>query len=377
MCRAPAHGGFTLVELMVGLALGMMATLAIFSTVSSFESQRRVTGSSVDMQQNGLLALYSIEQDIRMAGFGLIDSTTTPGEMPCTRINAYNPGSVFDSAPVVVANGGAGTDIITVNRMDSDTGGIVTGGHAAKVSAALGAGAVPAAIALDTSKALHANDYILVSETGQDCSLLKVSASPSDSLGAGGVDVVPVGNAAGDTAQHPDFPGYGASAIVANLGQAGPAFSTTKYQIDENYDMVRSEDGGATWNVVASNIVVVVAQYGIADAGTQSVSCWTDAADKTSATDCSAGTNWAAPADAEVRRIKAIRVAIVARSVQLMPKTNGACTTTTAAPVAWTDSTGSSTPPVIDLTEIPDWGCYRYKVYQTIIPVRNVIWGGL
>jgi type IV pilus assembly protein PilW len=195
------------------------------------------------------------------------------------------------------------------------------------------------------------------------------------------VDVAPVGNANGDTAQNPAFPNYGAnaavSAVVTNLGQTDLTFSTTKYQIDNNYDLVRSEDGGATWKVVAGNIVAVVAQYGIANAGSQSVNCWTDAVDKTSATDCSAGKNWAAPADAEIRRIKAIRVAIVARSAQLIPKTNGACTTTTAAPVAWVDSTGSSTPPVIDLAGIPDWGCYRYKVYQTIIPVRNVIWGGL
>ncbi|HZW26483.1 MAG TPA: PilW family protein [Gallionella sp.] len=381
MSRTHAQDGFTLIELMVGLVLGMIATLAIFSTVSSFESQRRVTGSGVDMQQNGLLALYSIEQDIRMAGYGLIDTTTTPGDLPCTRIDAYSPASVFSSAPVLIANGSAGTDIITVNRLDSDTGGIVTGGHAARVSAALGAGVVPTAIQLDTSKALRTNDFILVSESGLDCSLLKVSASPSATIGASGVDVVPAGNASGDTTQHPAFPNYGASAavsaVVTNLGPGDPAFATTKYQINGNYDLIRSEDGGANWNAVASNIVAVAAQYGIADVGGQSVNCWTDAVDKTSATDCAGGKNWAAPASAELRRIKGIRVAIVARSAQLMPKTNGVCTTTTTAPVAWVDSTGSSVPPVIDLTAIPDWGCYRYKVYQTIIPVRNVIWGGL
>ena len=73
--------GFTLIELMVGMALGLLASLAIFTAVTSFETQRRVTAAGADMQQNGLLALYFLEQDLRMAGFGLIDASTDPGRL--------------------------------------------------------------------------------------------------------------------------------------------------------------------------------------------------------------------------------------------------------------------------------------------------------
>ena len=373
-----AQRGVTLIELMIGLALGLIASLAIFSTISSFEAQRRTTASGMDMQQNGLMALYSIDQDIRMAGFGLIDSSTTPGSMPCSKINAYGTNSVWNSAPVVIANNAsAGNDIITVNRLNSDTGGIVTGGKAAGLAANMNSG--DTSISVDTSEALHTNDFILVSQANLDCSLFKVSAIPS----ATSVTVVNVANAIGDTTQTPTFPASGysaaASAVIADLGAASsasaantfgstnpaitPTFATTKYQINTNLDLIRTEDNGTTWNTVASNIVAIAAQYGVANAGSPTVNCWTDA----TGTACS-GSNWANPPPADVRRIKAIQVAIVARSNQPA----GSCTASTQ-PTTWAGITAN-------LSGIANWGwggCYRYKVYQTIIPIRNVIWGNL
>ena len=47
--------------------------------------------------------------------------------------------------------------------------------------------------------------------------------------------------------------------------------------------------------------------------------------------------------------------------------------TTNFGPCAWRDD--STNPgPIIDLRGDPDWQHYRYKVYQTIIPLRNSIW---
>lgn len=379
--------GVTLIELLIGLALGLLASLAIFSTISAFEAQRRTTGSGADMQQNGLLALYSIEQDIRMAGYGLIDTTSTPGNLPCAKINAYNPSSVFNGAPVIITNGSTGNDIIAINRLNSDTGGIVTGGLAAHVSAPFSAAG---ALSLDTNVALNANDFIIVSQPGLDCTLLKVT-SVNSSL-TGGVVVQSAGNAQGDTSQTPNaFPGYAAvgaaaSAVVINLGPnstvssttfgsttdstINPTFSTTKYRIQPNannssYDLQRTTDNWTTNSIVASNIVNVSAQYGISDAppgapalAPQNVTHWIDASGSVYG-----GTNWATLSSvADVKRIKAIRVGIVARSAKME-----ACNTTTSAPY-WFGGQ-------IDLSGMTNWQCYRYKIYQTVIPIRNVIWG--
>ena len=324
-----AQRGFTLIEMLVGLALGLLASLAIFTTVSSFETQRRVTASGADMQQNGLLALYFLEQDLRMAGFGLIDASTTPGSLPCVKLNGVN------IAPVSIADGGAGSDTLTTHRLDSDTGGIVTGGGAAKLTSPLSATSSITSLTVDTNQAIHLNDYLLIPDASRNCTQLQATS-------------LPVADAT--------IPG---TATLINLGQTAAAIPALQYRVNANNNLEHSTDSGTTWSSVADNIVNMQAQYGIANAGSQSISCWTDATGSA----CN-GSDWANPSAADINRIKAIRVAAVARSGQ---KT--ASTTTTVAP-SWFGG-------AIDLRADANWGSYRYKVYQTVIPVRNVIWGNL
>lgn len=346
--------GFTLIELMIGLALGLIASLAIFSTISTFESQRRATGSGADMQQNGLFALYTIEQDIRLAGFGLIDASTHT--LPCTQING------LDVAPVTLTDG-TGSDTIAIHRLDSVTGGMVTGSQAAMLTSALSASPTLASIVVDTVKAIHANDYLLVpglnAGASYDCSLIQATSLPA---------VAPA-------------PQPAPTASLIDLGSVAPAFSELSYAVNAAYDLVQSNAqfnsaslswGAATANPVANNIVNVQAQYGVSDPGNPSAGlCWTDAAGKTTcpATNPTPGADWSAPPAIDIKRIQAIRVAIVARNAQIAP----GCTDTTA-PVSYATLVAKN--PV----GIANWGwsgCYRYKVYQTIIPIRNVIWGGL
>jgi type IV pilus assembly protein PilW len=61
----------------------------------------------------------------------------------------------------------------------------------------------------------------------------------------------------------------------------------------------------------------------------------------------------------------------VARSAQYEKPESGTCRTTTADTVkSW--STWAS----FDTSRYPaDWQCYRYKVFETVVPLRNAIWG--
>jgi len=352
--------GFTLIELMVGMALGLLASLAIFTAVSSFETQRRVTAAGADMQQNGLLALYFLEQDLRMAGFGLIDASTNPGRLPCVKLNGVG------IAPVSIADGGVGSDTITTHRLDSDTGGIVTGGGVTKLTSAIGG---INAITVDTNKAIHLNDYLLLPDAAQNCTQLKVTSLPAVlpvRLGTPAVAAAPaipaipgVSPAVPAVTAVPAVMAVPATASIINLGQTAASIPAEQYRISANANLEHSTDGGTTWSTVAANIVNLQVQYGIAAAGSQSVTCWTNATGN-----ACAGTNWANPPAADIARIKAIRVAIVARSSQ-----RAAAGTTTVAP-DWFGGT-------IDLSADANWQSYRYKVYQTIIPIRNVIWGKL
>ena len=92
--------------------------------------------------------------------------------------------------------------------------------------------------------------------------------------------------------------------------------------------------------------------------------------------------NWLAPVAANVARIKAVRVAVVARSsLKERPSTpGGVCDATPSASAPnYPQWAGGA----IDVTKNPDgtanadWMCYRYKVYQTTIPLRNIMWANI
>lgn len=120
---------------------------------------------------------------------------------------------------------------------------------------------------------------------------------------------------------------------------------------------------------VVAGILALKAQYGVAATpNSNTVAAWVDA-----------GTApWNAPTSAERDRIKAVRLALVARNAHYeRDLVSNACSSTTAdAPTglcAWAGSAASPAP-TIDLSNDPDWQHYRYRVLETIIPLRNVIW---
>ena len=91
------------------------------------------------------------------------------------------------------------------------------------------------------------------------------------------------------------------------------------------------------------------------------------------------------PTDANVPLVKAIRVAVVVRS-SLLEKdiVTGTCTNSAGVnngPCAWNDSgdpnAADSPAPKIDLSGDPNWQHYRYRVFETIIPLRNVLWANI
>ena len=115
--------GFSLVEILVGLAIGMFATLVIMQVLSVFEAQRRTTSGSADAQTNGSIALYTIGRELQLAGYPLIPATDSPLE--CTTLTI---GGVADAtapnrlSPVAITNGVS--DTIVLRYGDSLMGGV-------------------------------------------------------------------------------------------------------------------------------------------------------------------------------------------------------------------------------------------------------------
>ncbi len=59
-----AQRGVTLIELMIGMLVGMLAMLVISQVLLTSESQKRTATGGADAQVNGALALYALQRDI-------------------------------------------------------------------------------------------------------------------------------------------------------------------------------------------------------------------------------------------------------------------------------------------------------------------------
>jgi len=110
---------------------------------------------------------------------------------------------------------------------------------------------------------------------------------------------------------------------------------------------------------VATNVVTLQAQYGVTDGISNIVRRWVDATNE-----------WVAPSADLISRIRAVRFSVVVRSArkEILKDAGGACNTTTTPPAAWPDVAP------LDLSGDPDWKCYRYQVYASIVPLKNVVW---
>lgn len=65
-----SQSGVTLVELMIGLAVGSLVVAAAFSTLTMSQKAYRANEQVVDMQQNVRMAMELLSRDVKLAGFG-------------------------------------------------------------------------------------------------------------------------------------------------------------------------------------------------------------------------------------------------------------------------------------------------------------------
>ena len=352
------QAGFTLMELMVGMTIGMIATIVIVQVMSVFEAQKRATTGTADAQTNGGIALYSIGREAAMAGFPLYPGTDTP--LSCTTTTSSVAGLTANTAltPVAitevaaVASVSPATDKITIrygNPQETGAAAGATAGVPSTITALVGSAAT-----VGSNLGCQVGD-ITVINTGATCAISKVTA-----VSAAGVSPISVTLA--------DTNGAVSGASLACVG----AWNEVTYSVNAatgNLERTAVVNGVSTGAVpIVTGIVNIQAQYGISTAGNvNQISSWVDA---------TTGGLWdpALITVANRNRIKAVRIAVVARNAKLEQSI-----VTTAQPVPWTNTVTFDgavwAGPTIDLSPgVTKWNYYRYRVFETIVPLRNVIW---
>jgi len=345
------QSGFSLIEILVGLVIGLLATLVIMQAFSVFEGQKRSTSGTADAQTNGSIALMSIQRDVQMAGFGLAlpmaDKDNT--SLKCNAFADYDPdhdASTDNSTnvfPVVIEDGAANADDVLIVRYSNNASM-----GAVPVRIVNPANAIAATgLTVDNNIGCKDGDIVLIMN-GTNCLMTQVAdanGSP-DTLVNITLDAL--------------TPAGGPLAVGAKLACMGD-WQNYRYEVVNHELRING-------NPLVSEVVSFQAQYGVsAAANSNQVNQWVDATG-----------SWAAPSVADRNRIKAIRVVVVARN-GLLEKDNvtSQCTTSKGVvnngPCAWDDAAYSAAPK-IDLSANADWRKYRYKAFETIIPLRNMLW---
>jgi len=344
--------GFSLVELMVGTVIAILGSIVIFQVFSVSENYKRTAVSGSDAQQSGLVGLYSIERDARIAGFGLNDVTL----LGCN-IRAYNQDRIpadfnFILAPILITQG-ADNNATTGVGVASDTITIMYGNSASGMATVDIIQDMPSPTAVykvSNRYGFKKGDMIVVAESGKDCTLAETTDLPgaglSDNLIHNNGVYINAAGVQGDAIYNK--PGglgvaYNAKAKVYNLG----SFPTVHIYSIVNNSLVINNALSATTAEIANNVINLQALY-CKDTVNSPPSAFTTC-------DAVTPTSWA--------QVGALRVGILTQSV----KPERDCNVTASSNIAWSGG-------AFDISAVPNWNCYRYKVFQTTVPIRNLIW---
>lgn len=339
ICRhsASRNGGFSLVEILVGLGIGMIGIIVILQVFTLTEGQKRSATGAGDAQNTGMIALYALERDVRQSGYGLASRSLLGCNVLLRAgitLQAIAPATIN---PPAIPAGDANTDVVQIAYGNSN--------RAAEGSL------INAQTATTYTITTLSNDYsnnpwvIATFQTRPTpCNLILDQVVQPQ---AGSVVTVATGQAGA------------VSGTLFNLG-ARPRIAVyairngnlTVCDFTVNDCSAAGQTGNTTvWSPIAENIVGMQAQYG-RDTGAPYdgiVDTW----DQTTPNPAS-GTvacDWV--------RVSALRIALLARN-GLYEKTS----VTTAAP-PWAGGT-------FNLTADTNWRNYRYKIFQTVAPLRNI-----
>lgn len=390
-------GGFSLVELMVSVVIGMLALLFATRLVVSGETNKEAAIGGSDSMQNGMLAMFQLSGDASNAGWGLNDrtvagcATTFSDQRGYQLLSAKRDGvSITPLAAVVIQSNGTAPDVISFNSGSSNAGvgslGM-TGDYA---------GESYVVTALKAPYGYNSGDVLLVAPQSPDrpCTLMQMSGFSTAS--GHEAEMLLVGgsayryNAAASMAQ-----AYAKNVtFMYNLGQPDQLHFHT-WSVSKGVLLLRATDltGAEQAGVsVADNIVSIKAQYGFdtrvltdydpnpANNGTEltatanggmKIGAW-------SGSMIDADSDGSSGALGDYQRIAAVRIAVVARSKTVeKPRPGAACTATTVMPTVFSTNVPSGVTAVPQQVNVAvtgdtvDWKCYRYRVFETIVPILN------
>ena len=393
--------GFSMVELMVAIVISLVGSIVVFQVYAVFEGQKRTTTSGGDAQSNAALALFAIEREARMAGYGMnnvdflgCDVKGWDKQLEDDGDAATDPLLAFHFAPVEIIQGAGAAppltgapDRIAIMYGNSDT--LIS-------SVQLTQNLADAAenFRVNNRYGFRTGDIVVAAEAGKNCTLAQVSDLP---LIAGQTDIIvrqsgtypdpnnpasnlPIRyNKAGGLAA-PDNVLYTTNGKLFSIGgrPANNVYMLSNGQLMQQQRLFGDATAAsASGTPIYDGFVQLQAQYGKDTNDDGIVEVFNDTTPATTA-------DW--------KQVLAIRIAVVARSSQYErdrvycadnsnPCSENPPPVNRPAYLVWPSWAGGTfTMSNVDGTadsspgDTNDWRHYRYKVFQTTVPLRNMLW---
>lgn len=393
------QGGFSLIELMVVIAIVLVMSLAIFSVMSTSEGKKRTLTSVNDIDQSGNFAMYQMEKAVRIAGSGfsqsyvqsfgcqLFASQTTNGVIlpfvratmakPFDAMNATLQG-VYRLAPVIIAKN------VTTPNMSGATSDVLI-----VMSGSAGYGEVPtsftnspgaAQLNLQNTLSFKANDLVLIADQGASGGSLPCMIEQVDKafVASNVITALPLAgtyyaNPIAAPSGSKDVTSYSNNALAMGIGN--PNGNSPSFQLlgvgDNNvlfqYDLLQ---GGIydTPIPTADGVFEMHALYGVDTNNDGLVDKWVDpsSADYDYAT-LESGT---VAANNTLVTIKAIRIGLIMRtSLQEKAPVSPAPPATTGSLILFSDLGDAAL--IYKRTLSSAEQNYRYRTIESTIPLRN------
>ena len=383
----PYSRGFSVVELLISVVIGMLALVFAMRLITGSEQSKQSALGSSDSMQNGMLAMFSISGDASQAGFSLNDAlllgcNTRFGDKsgytlaPATRAGA----TIHPLAPAIIESNGSAPDVISLY-----SGSSLSGTGTMRLVADYRGGTQ---FQVDRDRYGFAlGDVVVIAPEDRlgDCALAQISAMPPLETGKNPIVLIGAGTNLRYNADEIGVYFDSGKARIFNLGPAA-TLSLHTWSVDNGFLRLRSTDmagANAAPATVADNIVSIKAQYGFdtraaaafAARNGMRVGRW-------SATMVDADGDSVTGGAGDYERVAAVRIAVVARSkTRERPNAAGVCSATPNRPrvFATEEPAGVTAVPMTVDVAVPNepadaWPCYRYRVFETVVALRNADW---
>ncbi len=354
--RRALERGMSLIEVLVAVAIGLIGILIMTQAYLTSDEFNKATLGAGGAQTNGNVALFTLEREVRMAGYGINHS----GALGCGNFNwYYDPnysgtlGGTLPNitlAPAVITVTAGLPDQITVMYTTGETRMVPT-----KLTSTMPNSS--ASLDVDGTTGFNDNDLILlVNKSGPPytCTMSQISTVQTASSK---LQRNPGGNAPHNPPSAGTFPAFVKDDLVFNLGQPivrNYSIGGDSLQVAEI--LLAATGGPATLDLV-DGIVDLRALYGKDTDNNGDVDTWNNILPMTAV---------------EWQQVLALRIGVLARVGNYEKPSGANCTATTTQPT-WQD--GAATFTWTDLTTVTNQArCYRYRVFETTVPIRNMIW---